>query len=115
MPRLAVHARFTAHPGRGDELVAAVEDLFATVTAETGTLVYAAHRDRDDPDAVVMYELYEDDAALDHHGASEAAGRLGAGLQDLLAREPEVWFTRPLAAKGLGAHGIAPLQPGAQA
>lgn len=111
MPRLAVHARFTAHPGRGDDLVAAVEDMFATVGEETGTLVYAAHRDRDEPDAVVMYELYADDAALDRHGESAAADRFGARLGDLLARDPEVWFTRPLRARGLEPHGVPPLEP----
>lgn len=103
MPPLAVHARFTAHEGRGDELAAAVDDMFATAEREPGTLVYAAHRDRDQPDAVVMYELYADDGALDDHGASEAADRFGARLGDLLAEEPEVWFTRPIRTTGLPA------------
>lgn len=101
MPPLAVHARFTAHPGRGDELAAAVDAMFAAAEREIGTLVYAAHRDRDDPDAVVMYELYADDAALDVHGGSDEAARFGAVLDELLAREPDVWFSRPVRATGL--------------
>lgn len=105
MPPLAVHARFTAEPGRGEELLAAVEEMFLTAEREKGTLVYAVHQDRDDADAVVMYELYADDRALDEHGESDAASVFGDRLGQLLAREPEVWFTRPYRAKGLG-HGV---------
>lgn len=94
-PMLAVHARFTARPGRGDDLLAAVEDMFPAAQEETDTLVYAAHRDRDDPDTVVMYELYRSDQALETHGDSAAATRFGAALDDLLAQDPHVWFTRP--------------------
>jgi quinol monooxygenase YgiN len=101
VPSLAVHARFLAHPGRGDDLVAAVDEMFATAEQEPGTLIYAAHRDRDEPDAVVMYELYADDAALDDHGDSDAAKRFGDVLDGLLAEEPEVWFARPVRATGL--------------
>ena len=99
--RLVVHARFVAVPGRGESLLDAVGAMLEAARGETGTLVYAVHRDRDDPDAVVMYEVYETDAALDAHGASDAAARFGAQLDDLLAEEPVAWFTRPLAAKGI--------------
>lgn len=97
---LAVHARFTAHDGHGDDLLGAVEQMFSA-GQEPGTLVYAAHRDRDAPDAVVMYELYESDAAFDDNGASAAASRFGDALDDLLAVEPEVWLTRPVRSLGL--------------
>lgn len=99
--QLIVHARFTAHPGRGEELVDAVLGMFPTVAEETGTLVYAAHRDRDDPDTVVMYEVYASDGSFGRHGESPAAGRLGERLDELLAEEPQVWFTRPLRSLGL--------------
>lgn len=98
---LAVHARFTAHEGRGTDLLRAVGEMFDAAEQEPGTLVYAAHRDRDDADAVVMYELYQSDGALDDHGDSPAAARFGDALDDLLAAEPEVWFSRPVRALGL--------------
>ena len=98
---IASHVRFTAHAGRGDELLAAVEDMFPTAAEEAGTLVYAAHRVPDDPDAVVMYELYASADAQEAHGRSDAAAAFGAALDGLLAREPEVWTTRPVRALGL--------------
>lgn len=101
MTKVAVHAKFTAHPGRGDELVAALEEMFDTVLDEPDTLVYALHRDDDDPDVVWMYELYAAPEGLEAHGQSAAADRLGRRLEELLAREPEVGFTTPLRAKGM--------------
>lgn len=101
MPQLAVHARFTARPGRAEDLLAAVEAMFPTAEDEPGTLVYAAHRDRDNDHTIVMYELYADDDALAAHGASDAAARFGDVLGDLLDEEPEVWFSRPVRAVGL--------------
>lgn len=47
-----------------------------------------------------MYELYADDA-LDTHGDSDAASRVGAALEPLLAKGLEVWFSPPTQAKGL--------------
>lgn len=103
MPQVAVHARFVAQKGRGHALLTAVERMLATAWDEEGTLVYAVHVDRDDPDAVVMYELYDSDEALDVHGASDAAVRFGTVLDDLLREEVVAWFSRPYAAKGLPA------------
>lgn len=101
MSKLAVHAQFRAKPDRGDELVAAVEDMFETVLNEPDTLVYALHRDNDDPDVVWMYELYATSEGLEEHGRSDAAERFGERLEDLLAEEPYVGFTTPLRAKGM--------------
>lgn len=98
---IASHVKFTAQAGRGDELLAAVEEMFPTAADEPGTLVYAAHRVPDEPDAVVMYELYASSEAQDAHGQSDAAARFGAALDGLLAAEPEVWTTRPVRALGL--------------
>lgn len=98
---IAVHARFVARPSHGENLVAAVRDMFDTAAGEPGTIAYAVHRDRDDPDIVVMYELYRSDEALEEHGRSETAVRFGARLEELLDREPEAWFTRPVLALGL--------------
>ena len=88
---LATLVRFRAVPGRGDDLVAALRRMLPAAEREEGTLVYALHRDADDPDCVLMYELYDGPGALEAHGASPEAARLGEDLGGLLADEPVVW------------------------
>lgn len=101
MTKLAVHIRYTARQGRGDELAAAIEDMFDTVVNEPDTLVYAHHRDVDEPDVIWMYQLYADRKALETHRSSPAMDRLKDRLDELLAHEPEIGLTRPVRAKGL--------------
>lgn len=61
-------ARYRVRPGHGDE----VEDLLvrmgeAVAGDEPGCLLYRAIRLVDDPDGFVLYEEYEDQAALEAH------------------------------------------------
>ena len=72
-----------AHPGRRAELLDLLRELVDAAAAdEPGTLVYVMHEASDDPDVVVSYELFADEAALEVHKASPAVGavmpRLGA-------------------------------------
>jgi quinol monooxygenase YgiN len=72
-----------AHPGRRPELLELLRELVdAAADEEPGTLVYVLHETADDPDTVVTYELFADDAALEAHKASPAVAavvpRLGA-------------------------------------
>ena len=72
-----------AHPGRRPELLELLRELVdAAAAGEPGTLVYAMHEAADDPDTVVSYELFADDAAIEAHKASPAVAavmpRLGA-------------------------------------
>ena len=72
-----------AHPGRRPELLELLRELVdAAAAEEPGTLVYAMHEAADDPDTVVSYELFADDAAIEAHKASPAVAavmpRLGA-------------------------------------
>jgi quinol monooxygenase YgiN len=72
-----------AHPGRRAELLDLLRALVdAAGTDEPGTLVYVMHAADDDPDVVVSYELFADEAALETHKVSPAVAavmpRLGA-------------------------------------
>jgi quinol monooxygenase YgiN len=72
-----------AHPGRRRELLELLRELVdAAASEEPGTLVYVMHEAADDPDTVVSYELFADDAALEAHKASAVVAavmpRLGA-------------------------------------
>jgi quinol monooxygenase YgiN len=75
-----------AHPGRRAELLELLRELVdAAATAEPGTLVYVMHEALDDPDVVVSYELFADDAALDAHRESPAVASVMPRLNELVA------------------------------
>jgi len=75
-----------AHPGRRAELLELLHELVdAAAAEEPGTLVYVMHEAADDPDTVVSYELFADDAALEAHKASPAVAGLMPRLGPLIA------------------------------
>ena len=75
-----------AHPGRRAELLELLRELVAAAGAdEPGTLVYVMHEAADDPDLVVSYELFADDAALEAHKASPVVAAVMPRLGPLVA------------------------------
>ena len=75
-----------AHPGRRGELLELLRELVdAAATEEPGTLVYVMHEAADDPDTVVSYELFADEAALEAHKASRVVAAVMPRLGPLVA------------------------------
>ena len=75
-----------AHPGRRAALLELLRELVdAAAVNEPGTLVYVMHEAADDPDTVVSYELFADEAALDAHKASPAVAAVMPRLGPLIA------------------------------
>jgi quinol monooxygenase YgiN len=75
-----------AHPGRRAELLEVLRELVAAAGAdEPGTLVYVMHEAADDPDLVVSYELFADEAALEAHQASPIVASVMPRLRPLVA------------------------------
>ena len=75
-----------AHPGRRAALLEVLRELVdAAAVDEPGTLVYVMHEAADDPDTVVSYELFADEAALDAHKASAAVAAVMPRLGPLVA------------------------------
>lgn len=75
-----------AHPGRRAALLELLRELVdAAAVDEPGTLVYVMHEAADDPDTVVSYELFADEAALDAHKASPAVAAVMPRLGPLVA------------------------------
>ncbi|GMM62583.1 putative quinol monooxygenase [Novosphingobium pituita] len=74
-------------PGKEEDLAAAIRDISADVLREPGCAAYIAHQSCERPGTIVMYEVWEDDAALDVHVASAPFQRL-AGRFDELLGEP---------------------------
>jgi quinol monooxygenase YgiN len=74
-----------AHSGRRAEVLDILRELVDAAADEPGTLVYAMHEAADDPDTVVSYELFADEAALEAHKASPAVAGAMPRLESLLA------------------------------
>jgi autoinducer 2-degrading protein len=75
-----------AHPGRRAALLELLRELVdAAAVDEPGTLVYVMHEAADDPDTVVSYELFADEAALEAHKASPAVAAVMPRLGPLIA------------------------------
>jgi quinol monooxygenase YgiN len=70
MARHSVIAEVRVDPGRRQELLDALEPIFAEVEREHDTLAYAVHVDLDDPGTVWIYEQYTDLDAFELHQAS---------------------------------------------
>jgi quinol monooxygenase YgiN len=66
---------------------AALEQLRKMASAveanEPGALAYIAHRTLDDPNEVVFFELYEDDAAFKLHGETPHMAEMRASVPEL--------------------------------
>ena len=61
-------ARYHGKPGRGDAIEAALKRVAPLVKErEPGCKLYQASRSQDNPDNFLLYELYEDEAALLAH------------------------------------------------
>jgi quinol monooxygenase YgiN len=65
---VTVFARLRAAPGKGDALAALMAELVALVRKnEPGCLAYRLHRAQEDPDLLLFYETYADEAAFERH------------------------------------------------
>ena len=96
---LTVVAKIRAARGKGDALAALLAEQVAAVrAAEPGCLVYRPHRSTTDPDLVLFYEQYADDAAFDAHRCAPhlAAYRERREREGLVEGPPEVEIYRSL-------------------
>jgi quinol monooxygenase YgiN len=101
MSQIAVIARIPCQPGKRDEVEAGLKPMLDHTESEPGTQRYVLLRDNADENLLWMYELYQDQAALDSHGRSDAMKALGVAIGPHLAGRPELFFTSPVGGKGL--------------
>ncbi len=86
-------ARYYVQTGRGDDVAAALREMAPLVKEhEPGCLLYHANRSRDNADLFILYEQYEDAAALDAHRNTPHFKRLieGTIVPLLDTREREI-------------------------
>jgi quinol monooxygenase YgiN len=102
MGKVSAVAKLTVNPDKADDFPAAWDDMFAHIAAnEPGTEHYVLHRSTSEPTVFFMTEIYENQAALDAHGSSDAMAKVGASLGEFV-EGVELHFLEPIkSAKGV--------------
>ena len=92
---LTIVAKLRAQPGKGGELAAEMSKVAEAVRRnEPGNDAYALHRGSEDPDLIMVYERYVDEAALQKH--REHLKSLGGNMASLMAGRPELEYFEAL-------------------
>ena len=79
MRMYAIIARFKVQPGHVDEVIALLGQAAIPSRQEPGCHLYVANQDLSDPDTIVMYEQYDDEAAFQAHLSSPHCQELVVG------------------------------------
>ena len=82
---IAYTVTITCEPGARDDVMAVMAGLVDAAVSEPGTIVYAFHTIDDEPDTIVSYELFADEAALTAHQQNPALAAIGPRLRGLVA------------------------------
>lgn len=76
-------------PGRADDFIAAAQaDGEGTTANEEGNFQFSVVRDQADPDRFFLFEVYQDEAALEAHRATPHFLRYREATADIYAEEP---------------------------
>ena len=101
MSQVVAVVKLPAAPGKGKELAEAMKFALENVTSEEATRMYILHVDMANEDVLWMYELYDNQAAMDAHLGSDWFKELGAKVGGLVGGAPEFNMMTPLGGKGL--------------
>ncbi|MFF5148081.1 putative quinol monooxygenase [Streptomyces sp. NPDC013157] len=74
-----VTAIWTAQPGQEDVVRDAIEKLTPPSRQEPGNRFYQAYESPEEPGVFRLFEIYDDEAAYQAHGASEHFAEYGHG------------------------------------
>jgi quinol monooxygenase YgiN len=85
---VVVTATLHPAPGRTDEVLAGIADAIDGIHAETGCLLYAAHRAEDG--TIVLLEKWASEADFAAHSTGAARDALRARLDGMMAAPTEV-------------------------
>jgi quinol monooxygenase YgiN len=94
---LTVVAVMKAQVGKEAEMEKALRDMIPKVEAEEGTLGYALHRMKKQPQKFLMYEKYSDKEALNLHSSSPHFAELFGKIAPLLDGDPVIEVYEELA------------------
>jgi quinol monooxygenase YgiN len=84
--------RMTFRPDDREEIATILRELTDASRQEPGCISYIPHRVESDPDTIVIYEQYRDQAALDAHRATPhfALYAIGGLYQRMINRSVEM-------------------------
>jgi quinol monooxygenase YgiN len=84
--------RMTFRPEDREEIARILRELTAASRQEPGCVTYIPHRVESEPDTILIYEQYRDQAAADFHRATPHFASLAVGglYQRMLQRTLEV-------------------------
>ncbi len=80
-------ARFTAKPGREQEIERLLTELVERVRAEPGNTVFDAHRTEADHRAFFVYEVYRNAAAFEDHITADYGLAFNEALAELIEED----------------------------
>jgi autoinducer 2-degrading protein len=88
---LSIVVRLRTRPGRRDDfLEVMLRNATATLRDEPGCRRFDVTTSREDPDAVLLYETYDDDAAFEAHLASPHFAAWRAARPELVVEDSQV-------------------------
>jgi quinol monooxygenase YgiN len=84
--------RMTFRPDDREEIAQTLRELTRLSRAEPGCVSYIPHQVESDPDIILIYEQYKDEAAADAHRASPHFAQYAIGVlyQKMLERSKEM-------------------------
>ena len=89
-------AKWTAQAGNEDRVAELLQELAGPSRDEPGCRFYQPCRDHENPLVFLIFEIYDDEAALDAHAASDHFQRLAAGEAFALLESRERTFYETL-------------------
>ena len=87
---LLLTVKISAKPGKGADMAELLEEMVIEGRKEPGVLAYDPYRSVELPDTIFMYEVYQDQSALDEHRKNPALEPFHARLMELLDGAPEM-------------------------
>lgn len=87
---ILIVAKFTARPGKADELKKVLNNGVKPARAEAGCLHYDLYRSVEDGNVFLFHETWKNAEAVDIHGTQPHFKTLMADAEPLLAQPPEV-------------------------
>ena len=91
---VVITARWRPKDGEGANVDAILRQLAAAIRSEPGNLLFVAHRSKDDPNEILLYEQYKDEQAfLDHRQTAHFKALVLEQAVPLLARREIQMFS----------------------